>query len=319
MATILECYSRLPMRRYRFEFVPTWSPDARAWSTGPFLRALATTLRTGRSDAIAHLHVSERGSFVREGAVAAAAARLGNPVVLGLNGADLEPFLARHPRLARAVLGLADVVVPPGSVTATLVQPFLRPRTLVETVPNPVELPPAPEPAGTQPEVALFAGEVGRRKAADVLVEAWPRVVAARPDAHLLIAGPFADVHPVPLPNAEWLGPLPRARVTALLSTSRVAVLPSRAEVMPLFLLEAMAAARPVVATPVADVPELLGRDVQLVPVGDPGALAAAISAALADPDEATRRGKALRARAEDRFGPDRLAARLEEVYDKVA
>ena len=74
MASVLDVYSRLPLTRYRFEIVPTWRPDARLWGAGPFTRAISEIYRRGRGRTpLAHVHLSEGGSFVREGAIAAAA------------------------------------------------------------------------------------------------------------------------------------------------------------------------------------------------------------------------------------------------------
>jgi glycosyltransferase involved in cell wall biosynthesis len=103
-----------------------------------------------------------------------------------------------------------------------------------------------------------------------------------------------------------------------LLRSCRVAVLPSRAEVMPMFILEAMAEGRPVVTTPIADIPATLGGAGRMVPVEDPGALAGALVEMLSDPAAASREGEVLRARALAQFSPAAVAERLECVYDRV-
>jgi glycosyltransferase involved in cell wall biosynthesis len=185
-------------------------------------------------------------------------------------------------------------------------------------VPNPVDAPPPSGPAGAQPERVLFAAERRRMKGLDVLLDAWPAVRAARPEAILVVAGRAGDVAPAPVDGVEWVGAVPRARVAALLAGSRVAVLPSRAEVMPMVVLEAMAAARPVVATPVGELPDIVGEDGALVPVGDRAALAAALVRFLGAPDDATSAGAALRRRARERYAPERVAEQLEALYDAV-
>ena len=116
---MLDVYSRLPLRRYRFELVETWAPDARLWGAAPFARAAGALVRRDRSGAsIAHLHLSERGSFVREGALAAIARRRGLAVVLSLHGRDFAEFARAHSRLVRSVLAQAHAVVPLGPTTA---------------------------------------------------------------------------------------------------------------------------------------------------------------------------------------------------------
>src|SRR6202000_2787803 len=76
-----------------------------------------------------------------------------------------------------------------------------------------------------------------------------------------------------------------RGDVPALLAAADVFVLPSRWEGQPLVLQEALRAGTPVVAPRVGGIPALTGQDTALlVPPEDAGALAAAVSAVLADP-----------------------------------
>lgn len=319
MASVLESYARLPLSRVRFEFVPTWAPDAFAWGARLLAGAARRLQRAETSTTIAHVHLSQRGSFVREGLLVALARRRGIPVVVSLHGGNMAEFAERHPRLVGRVLSAADAVIALGPTTEELARRYASPDTRIVVVPNPIEIPADVRPAGDLPPVALFAGEVGRPKGADVLIDAWPRVHAACPSARLIIAGPPGDVEPAPFEDVEWTGALSRAEVGARLAQSRVAVLPSRNEVMPMFLLEAMAAARPIVTTPVGEMPSLVGEAGLLVPPGEADALADALILLLTDPTEATRRGTALRRRAEERFSPTRVAAELEAVYESVA
>jgi len=80
-----------------------------------------------------------------------------------------------------------------------------------------------------------------------------------------------------------------------------VVVLASRREGLPNVLLEAMAHGRPVVATPVGGIPDLIQDDVNglLVPVGDPVALASVLTRLAADPALGVRLGAAARRTAE--------------------
>jgi glycosyltransferase involved in cell wall biosynthesis len=86
---------------------------------------------------------------------------------------------------------------------------------------------------------------------------------------------------------------------------------------MPLVLLEAMALERPIVATAVGGVPEIIDDGVTglLVPPDDPEALASQITRVLGDPVLAQRLGQAAGARVRARFHARLLASRLESVY----
>jgi glycosyltransferase involved in cell wall biosynthesis len=108
-----------------------------------------------------------------------------------------------------------------------------------------------------------------------------------------------------------------RSDVERLLPGMDVFVLASREEGIPNALLEAMAAARPAVATAVGGTPEVMedGRTGWLVPPGDPQALAEALEAALGDPAEAARRGAAAQHVARERLSIQAMVERHQAFY----
>lgn len=112
-----------------------------------------------------------------------------------------------------------------------------------------------------------------------------------------------------------------RADAGELLDQFDILVLPSWIEGLPGVVLEAMAHAKPVIATPVGGTPELVvdGETGVLVPPRDPAALADAITALIADPERARALGLAGRERAEREFSETAMTARVLEVYDAVA
>ena len=127
--------------------------------------------------------------------------------------------------------------------------------------------------------------------------------------------------------RAEALGLTPRVRflgeradVERLLPGMDLFVLSSREEGIPNALLEAMAAARPCVATAVGGTPEVLrdGETGWLVPPGDPAALAEALAEALARPEEARRRGEAARRAVREGMSLEAMARGHEEFYRRA-
>lgn len=98
-------------------------------------------------------------------------------------------------------------------------------------------------------------------------------------------------------------------------------IFPSRwPEAFGLTLVEAMAAGKPVIATRVGAVPEIVrhGIDGWLVPPEDPASLAEGILHLLKDRTEADRLGRQAQARAGEAFSLDRMAAEVEAVYQEV-
>jgi glycosyltransferase involved in cell wall biosynthesis len=87
-----------------------------------------------------------------------------------------------------------------------------------------------------------------------------------------------------------------------------------------LILLEAMAAALPVVATAVGGVPEVVldGETGGLVPPGDPAALARAIAGLLRVPERARRLGAAGRERVARLFTVERMVGQISALYQEA-
>lgn len=110
-----------------------------------------------------------------------------------------------------------------------------------------------------------------------------------------------------------------RSDVESLLQCLDVFVLSSVSEGLPLTVLEAMAAARPVVATRVGGIPEAVedGLEGLLVPPDDEGALAAAIGKMLSDREGAAEMGRAARRKFEKSFSLEMMIKRYEEVYSR--
>jgi glycosyltransferase involved in cell wall biosynthesis len=117
-------------------------------------------------------------------------------------------------------------------------------------------------------------------------------------------------------------GTLPAERVRSLLAGADAAVLASvveetgKMEGIPVFLMEAMAAGLPVVATQISGVAELVEDGVSglLVPERDPAALAAALSRLAGDPELRRRFGQAGRDRVRDSFELTRTVAALRDL-----
>lgn len=315
IASVLRTYRDQGVPGWRTRFTTSFVAGAAAWSAGPAARALLRLAVTPTGAlGVVHAHVSYGGSFVREGGLAVLAALRGCPVVITVHGSDFERSFARHRRLVLAVFSRATTLVLLSPAHRELLPPDLQRRAVVltNTVTADDASPSAPPPLPR----ALFAGEVGRRKGVDVLLAAWPLVRSALPEAHLVIAGPTGDLTPVEAPGVTWAGAVDNAEIRALLHASRVAVLPSRREAMPMFVLEAMASGRPVVATDVGAVADTVGGGGVVVPPDDVTALAEALVLLLAPDGPAASAGAAGRARFQERYGPEEGLRLLGALYE---
>lgn len=167
--------------------------------------------------------------------------------------------------------------------------------------------------------VAQFAPEKGH---AD-LIAAWPRVREAVPTATLVLVGDGAlrrEIEGLATrlgagDSVLFLGF--RHPAQPYLAAADVVVLPSRTEGMPNALLEAMALGRPIVATRVGGVPELIEDGVSgwLVSGRNPAGLAGGLAALLTDKAAVAHLSAACRARVRDRFTVASMVLATETVY----
>ena len=179
-----------------------------------------------------------------------------------------------------------------------------------------------PEP-GPMPEGALRLVNIGRlseQKGQLILMPVMGRVAGA--DVHLTLIGDGelrgaleAEISARGLGGQVTLaGWQTEEEVRDALAGCHALVLPSFAEGLPMVIMEAMAAGRPVIATYVAGIPELVQPGVTgwLVPAGDDAALAEAVEALAAMPAEARAElGRAGRARVLERHDMYREAEKL--------
>lgn len=179
--------------------------------------------------------------------------------------------------------------------------------------------------------VVLCVGRLDPQKNQRELVEALPRWRTRFPDLRLVLIGPATDpdyerqlheaAHARGVADAVTLVGAVEPDAPALsdaYQAADVVVLPSRHEPFGIVVLEAWAAARPVVATRVGGLPGFVrhGEDGLLVEPGD--ALAAAVEQVLADPALAGRLARAGARRACAEFSWQRAAERLLDLYQEV-
>lgn len=206
------------------------------------------------------------------------------------------------------------------------------PRRVVHLVPNawtsgatPLERAAARRALGLRPDgpVVGWAGRFSAEKAPELLVRAMPALGEPGPTVAMLGDGPRLTGARAVAARLGVGGRLVTPGLVpgagSLLRAFDVFVLSSRTEGTPIVLFEAMAAGVPVVATRVGGVPDVVGSaEATLVPPGDPAALAAAIRAALDDPEAGRQRAAAARRRLETAFAAEPWLESYERVYGAV-
>lgn len=233
---------------------------------------------------------------------------------------------ALHRRMLRAWVDL--FVSPSGHLAGWLGRSLDLPQ--VEVVPNF-----APSPADDEREggadtgTLLYAGRLGREKGVEVLLRALAAVRPERPQVSLVIAGDGPErtklgdlVRRLGLSGSvTFTGALDPGSLSARYREAAVCILPTLwMENCPVAVLEAMAHGRPVIATRIGGIPELVEDGVTglLVPRAEVGPLAEAILSLVDDPGRAAAMGAAARATHRRRFSAERHASRLARIYREV-
>jgi len=285
--------------------------------------ALARFLERHRAD-ILHTHNTHLHHY------GAWAARLANaPVVVNtVHGqVNLPPTAAS--RLAyQASLRLTDrVVAVSRSVAESFEHALGMPERLVSVVQNGIEpsrfarIPPPPP----RPEVVF--GTVGRLvpvKNQRALIRAFAAVRRTLPGARLRLLGdgPMLEELRAEASSLGVAGEVDfiggNESVPAFLGTLDVFVLSSSSEGMPIALLEAMAAGRPVVAPRVGGIPEVVSADCGwLLDAAEPGPLSVAMRTAALSPARAAL-GESARAKVLRSFTTERMTSAYESIFESL-
>jgi len=189
---------------------------------------------------------------------------------------------------------------------------------------------------GLEPDapLVLALGRMVYKKGFGVLLESFGRVLERHPEARLVLAG-YGDLREELEHRAAELGlqervlfpgRLDRARAADYIGAADVYAVPSvldqagNVDGLPNTLLEGMSAARPIVASRVAGIPDVIADGLHgfLVPPGDHAALAGAITRLLDDRGLAQRLGEQARRRVLEELTWDTAAERFEWAYERA-
>ena len=213
------------------------------------------------------------------------------------------------------------VIVPSRAVADDLAARLGYPQGKLVVIPNGIELPPF-DPSGGDLIGTLSVLE--RFKGIDVFLHAVARLSSRHPDWRFVTFGSGSDAGRLDL-LARDLGIDDRlerpgfVRGQEALRRLRVYVLSSYWENAPMALLEAMAAGVPIVATSVDGVPEIVDTTTaQMVPPGDPDAIAAAVERLCAEERLREAQVRAARARVQKRFTAEANAYAIGDLYTRL-
>ncbi len=194
-----------------------------------------------------------------------------------------------------------------------------------EVIPNGVLIPDTADPSSRDHTVA-FVGRHEPRKGLQVLLRAWPEI-HSRTGATLKVVGAdplavgllLARLR-VPTDGIEIAGFLSQDELTALLCSVKALIAPSLGgESFGMVLTRAFGCAAPVVASDIEGYREVVTPETAILTrPGDVESLVDAVEGLLSDEPRRAAMGAAARALAEERYSWPDIAARLEQVYERV-
>jgi glycosyltransferase involved in cell wall biosynthesis len=270
----------------------------------------------------------------------AAAHAAGVPLVSTFFGAELHWLPARHrwARMAvRAIVAESDATTAISNFTAQGLR-AIAPTADPVVIPFGAAIGPRTTsvldklPYSATPTELLFVGRLVPRKGVDVLLRALARPVMN--ETRLTIVGDGGERQRLELlatslemtSRVSFAGLAPAADLDAHFRRCDALVLPavhdplSGTEGLGVVLIEALAYGKPVVASDIGGIPDVVrhGETGLLVPPGDGDALAAALRSLADYPARARAFGEAGRLDVADRFSWDRIASRLATLYHDV-
>lgn len=299
-----------------------------------FVRCLSQVGAIVRSEGIdlAHVHFSSRGSTFRKYFITRALSKQRTPYVLHAHGGKYHEFYQRAPALVKMridwMLRSADGLIVLSEHWREFYKRLMGSCTRpLWVMPNPVELPEHWQPIQSETLHLLFLGRMGEHKGVDRVLQAVVRLPQSlRERVRLSMAGD-GDVDAVRRLAAElglqtqvdirnWIVGEEKER---WLRETNAFILPSRAEGLPMAMLEAMAYGKALIVSPVGGIPEFVsdGQEGFLVPPDDIEAISQAIARLAENPELRAQMGRAARARVES-LDVNSYMGRMAEIYHEV-
>lgn len=299
MVSVVKGYLDYPgwSRDIEITFVPTHRQAGKAGLITYFARAAARIgwmAMRGKID-VAHLHVAERGSFLRKGFLVRMLHRFNIPVILHHHGAEFDDYYKTasesKKKYIRDILTEADINL---ALTEGLVEMISSkaPDARVQVLHNAVQVPPA-DPYNPDRKGILFLGRLGQRKGTYVLLDAIKELEPRLPEFIKFYLCGDGEVEEVKARARElgidhriahigWTDGILKEKI---IDDTMINVLPSFHEGLPMTIIETMSRGIPNISTPVSSIPEVIDGSVTglLVPPGDSHALAEAIMKLVGD------------------------------------
>ena len=240
-----------------------------------------------------------------------------------------SPYWNEIPPLVKEVSALADQICCVSTWVLTVMEKFLpslknKLRLVYNGLPTPKL---APDPLPFSPPTILILGRLSLEKGFDTAVEAFSLLKKNGSNAELLIAGEGANrllleqlVNNLELKDSvQFIGEIAAINTPSIINRATLVVIPSLFEAFGFVALEAMQMQRPVIASNVGGLQEIISDHETglLVPPQDPLAFYKAMKDLLSHPEKTIEMGLQGRKRALEKFTLDRNLDQYEDLFQE--
>jgi len=314
--------------RCDLRYITTMKEGSKIYKLFLALASYAEFSRIVQKYDLVHLHVSKGASITRKRLLAQCAQRKGVPYIIHLHSGQFDQVFESADESGKRILrdffrGAAAVIALSEEWKNYLVSQLCPPEQVV-VLHNAVQVP--ERVSFKQNHTVLFLGRLDSNKSPDVLIRAVTLIANKFSDLKFLFAGD-GDIETYQSlardlnveKYCEFLGWV--SDPEPLFKHSDIFCLPSKAEGMPMALLEAMAHGLAPVVTPVGGIPSFIkdGVNGYLVPVGDSKVLAKTLASLISNSSLRAKVGSSARATIRDYFSMDTHLDKLVSLYQKVS
>lgn len=300
------------------------------WFVKELARAGGRALRfpfQSRPD-IVHIHSSHWRSFYLSAWFVFVARYLWRrPTILHIHGSEFDSFVQTDSwlsaRLQARVFAAASAIIVLSPYWKRILEPHVG-QTKLYVLPNAVD-PDDYDPQfdATPPHVVFVSNHI-ERKGLREFVTAVDTLKKADVEFRVTIAGRgplshFAEALAAKHSDVSYVGYVSEAEKRTLLDEASIYVLPTRAEGLPISILEAMAGGNAILATPVGSIPGLVGPESGiLVSPGNETQLTDALSTLIADPERVRLMAQTNRTLVEQEYSWQEIVTRLTTLYARL-
>jgi len=287
---------------------------------------------------VTHIHFCARTDFWKHSLCLFASKAMGVKVIFHLHGGIFDTFYNQsHPlkqAAIRFVLKRADILIALSQYWYDFLSRLVHKSVNIRILPNPIDCATLCTFSGENSisnHSVVLLGSLGKRKGHYDVLKAAQLVLARNKDTDFYFAGRDEDYNARKqleklvkeknlIDNIHFLGPVSGTEKLKLLGEASIIILPSYGENMPISVLEGMAAGKPVIATRVGAVPEVItdSKNGLLIEPGDWRALGEKINFIFDNPARAMSMGKQAQKTVQKNWDVSIIAAKVDSLYQEV-